>query len=148
MQRHLIRSFVYVRLSTCFDYSYNTWRVKRLRRNHGVYLIFLIFNIYLFICHKWKLSCFEVSCIFSLWALIGEYWHNWSIILVIYRDISNLDEKHRSMPGIWISMWQSIKEAPGGTWIKLSCSSLIRWCLLWHKDYVLICVYISFCRLM
>jgi len=64
-----------------------------------------------------------------------------------YRKIFTFAEKHHSRPGICIRKWQSIKKAPGGTWTRLSYHSLWRWYLLWYKDYVLICVYISFSML-
>lgn len=146
MQHPLISSFVCVRFSTCFDYCYNPSRFKRLRRNNGVYSCSFPF-ICLFVFYESKLSCFEVSCTFLLWALIEECWHNWSIIPVIYRGIFAFVEKHHSRPGIWIRMWQSIQEVTGGTWTRLSCRSLCRWYLLWYKDYVLICAYISFSML-
>lgn len=73
--------------------------LQGLRSLEEIMAVFMLF-VCLFVFYESKLSCFEVSCTFSLWALICKCWHNWSIMPVIYREIVAFVEKHHSRPGV------------------------------------------------
>lgn len=71
--------------------------------------------------------------LWMLRTLTGQCWHSWSIMPVTHSKIFAFVEKHRSRPGIWIRMGQSIKKSPGATRTRLSCQNQ-KWYLLWYKD--------------